>query len=281
MAKTVSLTLPQTIPVSEDGKTKLTISINAAFSDAPGSYTVQTLLEEETGWQGGESPRISLDTERGELVSVTLNVFYMTELDASTRSIYAQGNVDASAPFSYDVPLGYTTPSVQIEQMGQAATLHYTLPDGSTPVLSLRLPQNMAAVAGEDLQILLTQTGEAVGSVNLYPFGATDEQALQQIDSAVNALPMQIFSTIALSNHAGYDGYQVRQYSSTGAVATAKFIWQDLSSGSAAASIPWQEQDCVLVYDWGVMPYFVEIKLAQGLCSERELTEVAESIKLE
>ena len=159
--------------------------------------------------------------------------------------------------------------------------LHYTLSDGSTPVLSLRLPQNIEVAEGEDLLLHLTQNGEAVGSVILYPFGTTDAQALQEIDPAQNSLPMQIFSTVALSNHAGYDGYQVRQHSDTGAVATAKFIWQDLSSGGVAASIPWQEQDCVLVYDWSVMPYFAEIKLAQGLCSESELIELAETMKLE
>ncbi len=278
--KTASFSLPQSLPVSEDGRTEMSVSMSATFSEAPGSYTVEKLLEDGTGWQGGENPHYLLDAEKGELVDVTLNVFYQRKLDDDAYQIYAQGSVSVSAPFSYDVPAGYTAPSVEVEQQGETVTLRYTLSDGSVPVLSFRLPKNVAATPGEGMQLLLTQNGGNMGSVSLYPFGADDEQTLQEMDPGESTLPMEIFSTVALSNHVGYEDYQVWRHSDTGAVATAKFVWQDLSSGENAVSIPWQEQDCVLAYDWSVMPCFVEIKLAQGLCSQGELMELAETVRL-
>ena len=276
---TVSFSLPQILPVAEDGKTELTISLNATFSDAPGSFSVQQLLDSETGWQGGEQPRLSLDTDKGELADVFLGVFYLTEVDASAYDIYAKGSVELQAPFSYDAPAGYTTPSVQISQMADATQLHYTLPDGSTPVLSLQLPQAVTITEGEE-QLLLTQNGEAVGTVTLYPFGTADAQSLQGIDPAEDTLPMPVFSAVALSNHAGYESYRVCSHKATGAVATAEFVWQDLSSGGSAASAAWQAQDCILVYDWSIMPYFVELRLAPGLFSQSELTALAQTITL-
>lgn len=276
---TVSFSLPQVLPVAEDGKTELAISLNATFSDAPGSFSVQELLDGETGWQGGEQPRLSLDTGKGELTDVSLGVFYWTEVDASAYQIYAKGSVELPAPFSYDSPAGYTTPSVQLSQTAGATRLQYTLPDGSTPVLSMRLPQAVTIAQGEE-QLLLTRNGETVGTVTLYPFGTADAQTLQEIDPAENVLPMPVFSTVALSNHAGYEGYRVCSHKATGAVATAEFVWQDLSSGGVAASAAGQSQDCILVYDWSVMPYFVELRLAPGLLSQAELTALAQTITL-
>ena len=39
-----------------------------------------------------------------------------------------------------------------------------------------------------------------------------------------------------------------------------------------------QKADCVLAYDWEVMPYFLEITVQDGLLSEEELAGLAESI---
>lgn len=276
---TVSFSLPQILPVAEDGKTELAISLNATFSDAPGSFSVQELLDSETGWQGGEQPRLSLDHSKGELTDVFLGVFYLTEVDTNAYDIYANGSLELHSPFTYDAPAGYTTPSVQLSQTADATLLHYTLPDGSTPVLSVQLPQSVTITEGEE-QLLITRNGETVGTVTLYPFGTADGQSLHGIDTAEDTLPMPVFSTVALSNHAGYENYRVCSHNATGAVATAEFVWQDLSSGDAAASAAWQTQDCILVYDWSVMPYFVELRLAPGLLSPMELTALAQAITL-
>ncbi|WP_373211769.1 M56 family metallopeptidase [Allofournierella massiliensis] len=276
---TVSFSLPQILPVAEDGKTELAISLNATFSDAPGSFSVQALLDSETGWQGGEQPRLSLDTGKGELTDVFLGVFYLTEVDTNAYDVYAKGSVELPAPFHYDTPAGYTAPSVQLSQTAEATLLHYTLPDGSTPVLSVQLPQSVTITEGEE-QLLITRNGETVGTVTLYPFGTADAQSLQEIDPAEDALPMSVFSTVALSNHVGYESYRVCSHNATGAVATAEFVWQDLSSGGSAASTAWQTQNCILAYDWSVMPYFVELQLAPGLFSQTELTALARTITL-
>ncbi|OUN85958.1 M56 family metallopeptidase [Gemmiger sp. An50] len=276
---TVSFSLPQILPVAEDGKTELAISLNATFSDAPGSFSVQELLDSESGWQGGEQPRLSLDTGKGELTDVFLGVFYLTEVDTNAYDIYAKGSVELHAPFPCDTPAGYTAPSVQLSQTAETTLLHYTLPDGSTPVLSVQLPQSVTIAEGEE-QLLITRNGETVGTVTLYPFGTADAQSLQEIDPAQDALPMSVFSTVALSNHVGYEGYRVCSHNATGAVATAEFVWQGLSSGGSAASAAWQTQDCILVYDWSVMPYFVELQLDPGLLSQTELTALARTITL-
>ncbi len=89
---------------------------------------------------------------------------------------------------------------------------------------------------------------------------------------------MEIFSPIALSNHSGYDSYRVRKYGDTGACATAQYLWQDLMEGESGAEAPVQKADCVLAYDWEVMPYFLEITVQDGLLSEEELAGLAESI---
>ena len=91
---------------------------------------------------------------------------------------------------------------------------------------------------------------------------------------------MQIFAMVALSNHAGYDEYTVRKSTDSSAVATAQYIWQDLSEAAGnAASIPWQKQDCILAYDWSVFDYFVEIKL-DDVFEYPELEAIADSLTL-
>lgn len=276
---TVSFSLPEEIPVSDDGKTELVINLSATFADAPGSYSVQSLLDNQPGWQGGDEYRDTLDTKRGELVSVNMGVFFQTEVDTDAYQIYAGDSVELTAPFVYDAPAGYTTPGVQFEQDGKQLQISYTMRDGSSPQVIFTLPQGISATESDGTQeysLLLAQNGETIGSVTLYPFGASDAQTLTEIDTAASSLPMQIFSTVALSNHAGYEDYQVLRSWDSGCTATAHYVWQDLSSASGdAASIPWQQMDCVLAYDWNVMPYFVEILLNQDLTAD-----IADSIQL-
>ena len=70
------------------------------------------------------------------------------------------------------------------------------------------------------------------------------------------------------------------QSSPTGAVATARYVWQELGTTDAAVTDPWSSRDCVLAYDWQVLPYFVEFAFADGALSAQQLAALAEGIEL-
>lgn len=278
---TVSFSLPDTIPVSEDGKTAMAVNLSATFSDAPGSYSVQEMLDDRRGWNGGDKFVGSLESERGELVGVTMGVFFWTEVDTDAYETYAGDSIELTAPFVYDTPAGYTAPGLQFTQNGTALQITCSMRDGSKPQISFTLPEGISASNSDsslEYHLLLLREGKSVGSVTLYPFGASDAETLAGVDTAASSLPMQIFSTVALSNHAGYEEYQVRQSWDSGCIATAQYMWQDLSTSNGdTPSIPWQQMDCVLAYDWNMMPYFVEILLDEDGFSE----EIADSIQLD
>lgn len=277
---TVSFSLPDAIPVSEDGKTTMSVNLSATFSDAPGSYSVQELLADRRGWNGVEKFVGSLESERGELVGVTMGVFFWTELDTDAYQMYAGDSIELTAPFVYDTPAGYTAPGLQFTQDGTALQITCSMRDGSKPQISFTLPEGISASNSDsslEYHLLLLREGKSVGSVTLYPFAASDAETLAGVDTAASSLPMQIFSTVALSNHAGYEEYQLRQSWDSGCIATAQYVWQDLTASNGdTPSIPWQQMDCVLAYDWNVMPYFVEILLDEDGFS----AEIADSIQL-
>lgn len=277
---TVSFSLPDAIPVSEDGKTEMAVNLSATFSDAPGSYSVQELLDDRRGWNSGDKFVGSLESERGELVGVTMGVFFWTEVDTDAYQMYAGDSIELTAPFVYDTPAGYTAPGLQFTQNGTALQITCSMRDGSKPQISFTLPEGISAAesdGAQEYQLLLVRDGKSVGSVTLYPFGASDAEALAGVDTGASSLPMQIFSTVALSNHVGYEEYQVRQSWDSGCIATAQYVWQDLSTSSGdTPSIPWQQMDCVLAYDWNVMPYFVAILLDE----EGTAADIADSLQL-
>lgn len=277
---TFSFSLPAAIPVSEDGKTEMAVNLSATFSDAPGSYSVQELLDDRRGWNGGDKFVGSLESERGELVDVTMGVFFWTEVDTDAYQMYAGDSIELTAPFVYDTPAGYTAPGLQFTQNGTALQITCSMRDGSKPQISFTLPEGVSAAESDgtqEYQLLLMRDGKSVGSVTLYPFGASDTETLAGVDTGASSLPMQIFSTVALSNHVGYEEYQVRQSWDSGCIATAQYVWQDLSTSNGdTPSIPWQQMDCVLAYDWNVMPYFVEILLDE----EGTAADIADSVQL-
>ncbi|WP_297234871.1 M56 family metallopeptidase [uncultured Flavonifractor sp.] len=65
-----------------------------------------------------------------------------------------------------------------------------------------------------------------------------------------------------------------------GAAATAHYVWQELGTTDAAATDPWSSMDCVLAYDWSVMPCFVQLTLQTGVLDAAGLTALAESLTL-
>ena len=75
----------------------------------------------------------------------------------------------------------------------------------------------------------------------------------------------------------------MRRHWDTGAVATAKYFWQDLSQADeygSAAAIPYQQMNSILTYDWDAMPYFVEMIFTEEAVSETEAASLAKDIQL-
>lgn len=291
---TISVSIPEILPISDDGKTELYLMLSAEFS-TDGAHTTERLLDYASGWTGGEELLLPIDMTIGELSGVMLGAFYMTQIDdtgiqgsdadaadSNLMHIFASGSTTADAPFTYDRPLGYTQPKVEIDEVDGFTRLTYTMTDGSQISLSLSLPDDIEFTSTGDLRLGLTRDGGSVGSIALYPLATTDPYDLATVDTAANSLPMQIFAMVALSNHAGYDEYTVRKSTDSSAVATAQYIWQDLLEAAGdAASIPWQKQDCILAYDWSVFDYFVEIKLDDEIFDQSALEALADSLILE
>ena len=157
----------------------------------------------------------------------------------------------------------------------------YTFSDGSKARLSIALPEGLAlqgdaSIDGAGIPVLsILQNGRLAGAVRLFDLGTTDGATLATVDTAADSLPMQIFASVALANHAGYEDYHVVQSSATGAVATARYVWQELGTTDAAATDPWQSADCVLAYDWQVLPYFAELTFVDGALGASAQTEQA------
>lgn len=281
----VSFSLPGAIPTSGDPDTRLTISLSATYSTSPGSYHVQRLLDWETGWQDGGSYRGQLDLAQGELVGVSMRAAFQTEVEEGLYREFAADFLELLPPFSYGQPAAFSDPSVSIAAGGGTARLTYSLQDETRFVLALSLPEGLTLERAADSDfgapvLLLRQFDDTVGTISLFPFGAADPGALASVDPSEDAVPMPVFSPVALSNHAGYEDYLVRRSSDTGACATAKYRWQDLSAADTAVQAPWLQADCVLAYDWSVLPWFVQIMVGDGLLPEESLAALAESVSL-
>lgn len=282
---TVSFSVPEHIPVSKDGKTELNIILSAAYDS--GEVIKLPLLLDRSDWKGGETCKIPLEEPGyGELTSVHLRVAFYTDLLPGTSVEYLADYNELTPPFVNDTPAGYTEPSVTVNQQGREASILYTMRDGYITQLSFTLPEGVTITEyenAEPYQLFFLKDEEIIGGISLHKFGTIDSEELSYVDTGADQLPMQIFSEVALSNHAGYENYQVRKHSDTGATATAKYFWQDLSQtdeyGSAAA-IPYQQVNCILTYDWDVMPYFVEMIFTEEAVPETELASLAKDIRL-
>lgn len=280
------LNLPGPIPVSEDGKTTLSITLNATYSDEPGSYSTESHEITQDMLQYAQTIIGRFSGDMDTLVSVSLNVFFMTDEGENMQSIYARGDIELTAPFTFGEPVGYSEPMATVYEEGGATKVLYTFSDGSKALVSMVLPTGLAVQGDATIDeagipvLSVLQNGQQVGAIHLCGLGATDEPTLATVDTAADSVPMQIFANMALSNHAGFEDYHVVQSSDTGAVATARYVWQELGTTDAAVTDPWSSRDCVLAYDWQVLPYFVEFAFADGALSAQQLSSLAEGIEL-
>ena len=202
------MTFPKNIPVSEDGKTRLFLTLTAVYSPEPGISEVEKLLDHEEIRTGARSIGCTLSQEKGTLLKITLRAAYQTELEGNAWRDYAADYTELIQPFAYGVVSGGRT--------AEAALL-----------LELPLPEGITLTEGEKL-FLLQKGGETVGSLTFLPFAADDPEVLSAVDPKTEQIPMQVFG-MAMTNHAGYEDYRVVHSSKTGAVALAAYLWQDLS----------------------------------------------------
>ena len=282
-----SIEMPGPVPVSEDGKTGLYLTLNAVYSEGVGTFSTDSfeLTPDDMKYGGGNVVgKFTGDMEK--LTSVSLNIFFMTDEGENTQSIYARGSLELNAPFTFDEPAGYSEPMATVYEEDSATKALYTFSDGSKALISMVLPagftvQGDATIDEAGIPVLsVLQNGQQVGAIHLCGLGATDEPTLATVDTAADSVPMQIFANMALSNHAGFEDYHVVQSSDTGAVATARYVWQELGTTDAAVTDPWSSRDCVLAYDWQVLPYFVEFAFADGALSAQQLSALADGIEL-
>lgn len=283
----------------------LRIELLGRFYTNEGVHDTQELLklllplkQAAQGLPGVENGRFQqqLELQRGRFEGLELYIGFAYLSDPSKLSYFNidGGYLNVSSQeyqpgqnYQYN-PAARHEPDAAIES-GDVTRLLYTFADGSTSTLSLRLPQGItleAQTEPNDYELppdmTLKKNGQPIGSLTLIPLATTLPEELQAVNPAAQELPMQIFATVALANHAGYQEYTPARSWPTGAAATATYWWQDLAANPElpAAQVPEQSIPCVLVYDWQLMPCFVQIMLEENALSSDQITALAESLRL-
>lgn len=280
----ISFHIPTLPPKAEDG-TELFITLNATCRLQDGSYKVQRLVDDVTGWKSGDVMAVSPTMDKdSELIRIMLRASYRTPMGENSWKELTASYVELTAPFVYNAAPILEEPSASIEYKNGESLIHVNLQDGSRALLSLALPEGFALAENWEKSIdpamppaiAVLWQGDAVGTLRLYPFsGAHDE-----VDPAAEELPMPIFAAVALSNHVNYEKYAVVHCTDTGAAATAKYRWQQLEAAVGnAAELPWYSRDCILAYDWSAMSCYMELTLEEELLSPQELEKVAHSVR--
>lgn len=285
---TVSFKLPAVIPTDEGGKVKLVISSSATFPSS-----IQEILDYKEGWQGGESHSHQLDMSKGNPEEIFLRVAFITEEDETSFEIHTADYLKLIAPFEYDTPVNVVDRNVEVNQTGTFGVLKYTMKNGDNFSITLTPPkgvtlstiksesENGFMLFSEMPTVVISKDTAQIGMLTLSSFGTSNKDYLTEISTSDNTLPMAIYSPIAMANHATFDNYKVCKSSATGANATAKYLWQDLTDYSGRApEAPWLEEDAILAYDYEKIPFFIYMNLAKDSLSSAELDALAKSIEI-
>jgi len=278
---TVSFSLPKTLPKSEDGKTKLTVSLSATFKEAYGVYGRQRLIDNLTDWKGGEVFSGKLDTSLGEPMDIMLRLAFAEDLGNNTVRTVVSDYIELTAPFAYGKTSEINEQTVLASVDGGKASLLYTFKDGSEVRLAFDLPDGLAIPTGlyrgENGLLPSVTIGipNAAASITMLFFGTDDREVLENIDTADNTLPMPIFSPIALSSHSSYTNYTVKKSTATSASAVVDHLWLNTQAHTEEKGIS------VLAYDYNVTNQFVKIQFADGTISNEQANAIAESLILE
>ncbi len=164
-------------------------------------------------------------------------------------------------------------------------SIDFTTNDGKVFSVKLSLPDNLSLDKGDTTDssvssFLITRQKEAVGNLSIYPFATDSAEDLQSVDTSSENLPMQIYATIALSNHADYtNGYEVVSSTDTLCSAVCRPLIHEIEGYAGnTPDAPWSEHDCVLAYDLAGKPYFLVLFFDADVISPQQLREIAESV---
>jgi beta-lactamase regulating signal transducer with metallopeptidase domain len=301
---TVTFQLPGAIPTDPAGATKLTISMYLRYQDEQGDSDVQNLLDWATDWRGGQRFTGGIEPARGELSEVMLRVAFMTLTEQTTSgATYEEYDADyvlLTAPFSYEQGQTVTAPDAEVSTQTGKTGVQYLLQNGGRLTVSCALPAGMTLAAyvpeskipddgdsayreSELPAVYLLQDGEVVGTLALSGYAATAQADLAGVDTAADSLPMAVYATAAMTNHADYsEHYRVVSHTARASNAVTKYLWQNLDAPGydAAAEIPFQSKDCVMAFNLDTAPYFAVFRLREGVLTEAQLTDFARSVSL-
>ena len=276
---TATFTLPPGIPTDPEGKTRLSVTMNATYVIEAGSYDVESFLDSETGWQGGETFTADLSRGEGRLYEVMLRAAFMTEIDEHTAKQYAGDYVKLTSPFVYGQSAGDAVTGSLFQLLtleGGQLTASYATPEGRRFDILMTLPEGIR-VQGDRAEgslspypvILLMRDGQEIGSLVPVEYGATDEETLAAIEQSAAHFPMQIYAPIALSNRVYWEQEGLESYDLPGG---------NISTVCHPTADDAVISDCVLAYNLQSEPYFLYLSLVPGALSAAELSELAQSV---
>ena len=283
---TVTFSIPNEIPQSENAAVCLNIDLSAEFGQGDQDAS-QTLLEQERHWQGGEVYTGQLNLSLGKPKRIFLRVSFPEAMEDGWKDVFPAQYLELTPPSENEAAETEKEASLSAEQSGSKVLVDLTFLDAPAVQLSFTLPKGVVlgeAVSAPDSAGYLLQdvSGKEIGEFFFMGLAAGPED-LQSVETSANRLPMQIFAGAALPNHVMYEDYQVQASTATGAAATALFSSQDLSLMDAygsAAAIPFDDpKNLALFYDYEKMPVFLQIGFDAESVSQQECAEIAKSIR--
>lgn len=269
----LSFAIPTDLPVPPTA-TDLYITLNLTY-DQGGSYRVENLLDMAAGWQRGQMYTANWSPAEGErLTRVMLRAAYMTDLGGGQYREFSADYAELTEP----LPFGQyaAQPGTQLTTDGNITKISYTAANGQVTRIDMTLPQGVTLENSDDGQptFSVNKDGVTIGNVALHPYGTTDQFALLSVNTQSETPPMQIYSPIALSNHADYtNGYRVvDDFTDNASRAVCRMRYQDLTNhGGESPNAPWLEQDVILSFDLEDNPIFIAIHLQPDILSAQEL----------
>lgn len=274
--QTAEFTLPDIIPTDPEGRTKLTITMNAIYVEGVGSYGSKRFLDYETNWNGGETFTADLSYDSGKLQELMLRVAFMTEIDENILTTYYSDYVTLEEPFNYNESSKLTESKAELSMLNRELSVLYTTKNDQSLTLSMNLPDGITAAVSDadngfsDLPAVeFHKDGQSIGSMYLIGYGATDDETLATLNTTSEELPMMIYSPVALSNMIDYhNGYRVVSSTNT-------------SSNAVCYPLEWKtnyHNDCVLAYDLSSERYFAMLSFAPDILTEDELLALSTSV---
>lgn len=251
------------------------------FSEMKGEYSsVLLALSSKRRFSGGQPLALGENGVKGRIRSILQ--YKRTKLWVSAAAV------------AVVIAVGVGLILNPAREQGGSSPFHMTFPkelttggNGKSYNVSMTLPEGISAVAvtgaeGTELPLpsfAVMANGETAGTVTFFPFAAGAED-LQSVDTASESLPMQIYATVALANHADYhNGYEPVAHTDTASAALCRPLIHDIENYAGhTPDAPWIEYDGILAYDIAGEPYFMCAIFQADILTREQLTGIAKSI---